>query len=154
VQQIPSDQGSDGVTPDTQRPARVMIADNNLDHVSTTAMLLTVEGYEVRGLPSGKAVLEVFESFRPDVVILDVDMPHVSGYDVARALRANRKGCEVLLIAATGHDSQTDKLLSKLAGFDYHLGKPVDPNTLTALIRDYLAGNRPVRVHVIPDFPR
>jgi DNA-binding response OmpR family regulator len=131
--------------------ARVMIADDNLDHVTTTAMLLHSEGYDVCGLPSGTTLLEQFIAFRPQVVILDIGMPVLTGYDVARALRANSQGAEVLLIALTGYDSQTDRWLSKLAGFDYHLLKPVDPNALTAMIRDYLAGNRPVRIHVIPD---
>jgi len=57
----------------------------------------------------------------------------------------------VLLIALTGFEGQTDRMLSKMAGFDYHLVKPADPNALLAVIRDYLAGNRPVRIHVIPD---
>jgi DNA-binding response OmpR family regulator len=129
---------------------RVMIADDNLDHVATTSRLLQTEGYAVLGLASGTSLLEQFEAFQPQIVILDIGMPHLTGYEVARALRAHRKGSEVLLIALTGHDTQTDRMLSKLAGFDYHLAKPVDPNMLTAVIRDYLAGHRPVRVHVIP----
>jgi CheY-like chemotaxis protein len=130
---------------------RVMIADDNLDHVATTAMLLTTEGYDVRGLPSGTALLAQFEAFRPRVVIADIGMPGITGYDVARSLRASNRGAEVLLIALSGYNTQTDKYLAALAGFDYHVGKPADPNMLTALIRDYLAGNRPVRIHVFPD---
>jgi DNA-binding response OmpR family regulator len=131
--------------------ARVMIADDNLDHVATTTLLLKTEGYEVRGVSSGAQLLEQFTAFRPDVVILDIGMPGLTGYDVARALRGDRKGAEVLLIALTGYDTQTDRFLSRLAGFDYHLVKPADPGAVSALIRGYLAGNRPVRVHVIPE---
>jgi CheY-like chemotaxis protein len=136
--------------------ARVMIADDNLDHVVTTAMLLETEGYAVRALPSGITLLEQVAAFRPDVVILDIGMPVLTGYDVARALRKNSSSADALLIAMTSYNTQTDKFLSKLAGFDYHLAKPVDPTSLSAIIRDYLAGNRPVRVHVIPehDIPR
>ena len=92
----------------------------------------------------------------PDVVILDIGMPVLTGYDVARALRKSSASADVLLIAVTSYNTQTDKFLSKLAGFDYHLAKPVDPNSLSATIRDYLAGNRPVRIRVIPehDIPR
>jgi len=133
------------------RTVRVMIADDNLDHVAVTAMLLQAEGYDVRGLGSGGKLLEQFEVFGPSVVILDIGMPGLSGYDVARALRANALGYEVLLIALTGFEGQTDRMLSKMAGFDYHLVKPADPNALLAVIRDYLAGNRPVRIHVIHD---
>lgn len=134
--------------------ARVMIADDNLNHVTTTAMLLETEGYAVRALPSGITLLEQVAAFRPDVVILDIGMPVLTGYDVARALRKTSGSADVLLIAVTSYNTQTDKFLSKLAGFDYHLAKPVDPNSLSATIRDYLAGNRPVRIRVIPDIPR
>ena len=131
-----------------------MIADDNLDHVAMTAMLLQTEGHEVCGVASGEAALEKFEAFAPDVVIVDIGMPHMSGYDTARALRAHRTGSQVLLIALTAYDSHSERLLSKLAGFDYHLAKPADPATLTAIVRDYVASKRPTRIHVIPDMPR
>jgi DNA-binding response OmpR family regulator len=121
-----------------------MIADDNLDHVDATAALLQTEGYDVRGLPSGTTLLEQFAAFRPHVVILDIGMPVLNGYDVACSLRATSKGSVILLIALTGYDTQNDRGLSKRSGFDHHLAKPVDPNTLTAIIRDYLAGNPPV----------
>lgn len=130
---------------------RVMIADDNLNHVTTTALLLGAEGYDVRGLPSGITLLEQFEAFRPHVVILDIEMPALTGYDVARALRKNAKATDVLLIAVTAHNTQTDRFLSRLAGFDYHLAKPLDPNAVVALVRDYLSGKRPPSVHVIQD---
>jgi DNA-binding response OmpR family regulator len=120
-----------------------MIADDNPDHVAMTALLLKTEGYDVRGVPSGTTLLEQFTAFRPHVVILDIGMPDQTGYDVARSLRASSKGAVVLLIAITGHDTQADRWLSRRSGFDHHLAKPADPNTLTAIIRDYLAGNRP-----------
>jgi two-component system CheB/CheR fusion protein len=123
---------------------RVMIADDNQDHVDMTALLLHTEGYDVRGLPSGVTLLEQFTAFRPHVVILDIGMPVLTGYDVAQSLRASSDGAVVLLIALTGYDTQADRWLSRRSGFDHHLAKPVDPNTLTAIIRDYLAGNRPV----------
>ena len=131
--------------------ARVMIADDNEDQVSTLATLLHTEGYAVRGSPSGTELLAQVTTFRPQVVILDIGMPDMTGYDVARALRTNSKSSDVLLIALTCYNTQTDRLVSKLAGFDYHIAKPVDPNNLSAIIRDYLAGNRPARIHVIPD---
>ena len=130
---------------------RVMLADDNLEHATTTAMLLRTAGYDVCALPSGTLLLEQFPAFDPDVVILDLAMPQLSGYDVARALRADKRGAEVLLIALTCYNNQTDRLMTKEAGFDHHLAKPVDTYTLTALIRDYLAGNRPVRVPVITE---
>jgi two-component system OmpR family response regulator len=133
---------------------RVMIADDNLDHVALMCALLKMEGYDVCGLPSGDAVLAQFEVFAPDVVILDIAMPNMSGYDTARALRAHRTGSQVLLVALTGHHSHSERLMAKIAGFDHHMSKASDPNGLMALIRDYLAGERPVRIHVIPDIPR
>ena len=134
--------------PTSGEAARVMIADDNFDHVATTALLLESQGYVVRGLPSGGALLAQFEAFRPHVVILDIGMPGLTGYDVARALRASAMGSEVLLMALTAYDGQTDRMLSQLAGFDYHLVKPADPNSMLAIVRDYVAGNRPMRVHV------
>ena len=128
---------------------RVMIADDNLNNVTTMALLLGTEGYDVRGLPSGITLLEQFETFRPQVVILDIGMPALTGYDVARALRKNVKAMDVLLIAVTAHNTQTDRFLSRMAGFDYHLAKPLDPNAVVALIRDYLSGKRPPRAHVV-----
>ena len=146
---------AEAVSPAPPEPTvRVMIADDNLNHVTTTALLLGTEGYDVRGLPSGITLLEQFEAFRPHVVILDIGMPALNGYDVARALRANAKAKDVLLIAVTAYNTQTDRFLSMLAGFDYHLAKPVDPNAIVGLIRDYLAGKRPPRVHVIQDRDR
>jgi DNA-binding response OmpR family regulator len=138
-------------SPTSGEVTRVMIADDNLDHIVTTSLLLETQGYVVRGLPSGGALLAQFEMFRPHVVIVDIGLPGLTGYDVARALRANGMGAEVLLIALTGYDTQTDRMLSQLAGFDYHLVKPADPNSLLAIVRDYIAGNRPVRIHVFPE---
>ena len=135
----------------TQPAVRVMIADDNLAHVTTAALLLQTEGYDVRGLPSGITLLEQFEAFRPQVVILDIGMPALTGYDVARALRKNAKATDVLLIALTAYNTQTDRFLCLLAGFDYHLAKPVDPNAIVALVRDHMSGRRPPRVHVIQD---
>jgi CheY-like chemotaxis protein len=118
---------------------RVLIADDNPDDVTTTALLLHLEGYSVRGLTSGKALVEQFGTFRPDVVILDLSMPGISGYDAARALRDARQWRDFLVIAVTGFATLTDQFLSRMAGFDHHLAKPADPNALIALIRDYLS---------------
>lgn len=118
---------------------RILIADDNPDDVTLTAVLLHTEGYSVRGFANGKALLEEFGRFHPDVVILDLSMPGVTGYDVARALRDARKWRDFLVIALTGFTSLTDQFLSRMAGFDYHLAKPADPNVLVELIRDFLA---------------
>jgi len=121
-------------------PARILMADDNLDHVATTAMLLHTEGFTVRGFGSGKALLDQFGQYRPDVVILDLGMPGMTAYDVARAMRDAKRWREFLLIALTGYGTMTDQFLTRMAGFDYHLTKPVDPHALTALIRDYVSG--------------
>jgi len=119
--------------------ARILIADDNPDDVTATALLLHTEGYAVKGFSSGKALLAQFGQFRPDVVILDLSMPDVTGFDVARALRDARRWKDFLVIALTGHATLTDQFLSRMAGFDHHLAKPVRPETLVSLIRDYLA---------------
>ena len=140
---------AEAVRPLPHEPVRVMIADDNLNHVTTTALLLETEGYDVRGLPSGITLLEQFDAFQPHVVILDIGMPALNGYDVARALRKHAKASSVLLIALTAYSTQTDRFLSLLAGFDHHLAKPADPNVVVALIRNFLSEGRPARVHVV-----
>jgi CheY-like chemotaxis protein len=121
---------------------RILIADDNPDAVIATSLLLQTEGHTVKGCSGGKALLDQFGEFRPDVVILDLSMPGVTGFDAARTLRDARKWRNFLLIALTGYTTLTDQFLSRMAGFDYHLAKPAGPSALLGLIRDYLQQGR------------
>jgi CheY-like chemotaxis protein len=113
---------------------RVVVADDNEDGVRLSADLLQMWGHEVRSARCGREALELSESFRPQVLLLDIGMPDQSGYDVARAVRRAEWGKPVLLVALTGWGRPEDKQLARQAGFDHHLTKPVDPDELGRLL--------------------
>ncbi|HEX8756177.1 MAG TPA: ATP-binding protein [Steroidobacteraceae bacterium] len=114
---------------------RVLIADDNHDAADSMAMLVSMDGYEVRAVYDGRAALTAAETLRPDVALLDIGMPELDGYAVARAIRGQRGGVNTCLIALTGWGSQDDKRHALEAGFDTHLTKPVDPDQLRNLLR-------------------
>jgi CheY-like chemotaxis protein len=130
---------------------RVLVADDDKDAVASLMLLLQDEGHEVRGVYSGPAVLDRVRDFGPDVVLLDIGMPHVSGYEVARTLRERYASARPLLIAITGHSKPSDRTLAQLAGFDHHFAKPYDPNALLALLRASGAVTRSPAAPETPD---
>jgi signal transduction histidine kinase len=111
---------------------RVLVVDDNPDSVDSLALLLTLRGHTVASARSGEAAIETAESFRPDLVLLDIGMPGMSGHDVARTIRAKPWGREVILIALTGWGTDEDRQHSRAAGFDHHLVKPLEPSDLDA----------------------
>ena len=112
---------------------RVLVADDNRDAADTLCRILALYGYEVRSAYDGGAALEVCESFRPHVAVLDIGMPVRNGYEVARELRA-RRGAGLRLIALTGWGAEGDVQRAREAGFDHHLTKPADPGVLSRMI--------------------
>jgi two-component system CheB/CheR fusion protein len=96
--------------------------------------LLALAGFEVAGAASGLEALEKAPAFGPNAVLLDVGLPDLSGYEVARRLRQNPKFASTLLIALTGYDTPEARALSAAAGFDHHLSKPVDFDELATLL--------------------
>ncbi len=119
--------------PGARSGLRVVVADDNRDAADTLCRILTLYGYEARPAYDGGSAVEVCESFRPEVAVLDIGMPGQSGYDVARRLRA-RRGKDLKLIALTGWGAEADVQRAREAGFDHHLTKPVDPARLSELI--------------------
>jgi PAS domain S-box-containing protein len=113
---------------------RVLVADDNRDAADTLGLLLELYGHEVRVAHSGNAALEVAQTFHPDVALLDIGMPDLDGYEVARNLRVENAYPDIVLIALTGYGQDGDKARARAAGFDHHLTKPVDPSKLEALI--------------------
>jgi PAS domain S-box-containing protein len=105
-------------------PFRILIADDNLDSASTLAAGLGHAGHDVRTVPDGVAVLDHVNVFKPQVVILDIGLPGLNGYDVARRLRKSY-GQSLMLIAVTGWGQEEDKRQAREAGFDHHLTKPI-----------------------------
>lgn len=113
---------------------KVLVADDNQDAAESLAMLLRLAGHEVRVATSGRAALALASAFRPDTALLDIGMPELNGYEVARALRAAPWGEAMMLIALTGWGQDDDKRQARAAGFDHHLTKPVGFEHLEALI--------------------
>lgn len=113
---------------------RVLVVDDEPDAVLALTLLLRQCGHQVRSAYRGADALEAARVFMPEAVLLDIGMPGLSGYDVARALRARYgKSCP-LLIAVTVHRNDTDKLRAREAGFDHHLAKPYAPEDLLRLL--------------------
>jgi PAS domain S-box-containing protein len=113
---------------------RILVVDDNVDAAESLAMLLRMEGQDVRVAHDGPAALAAVEADPPDLVFLDIGMPVMNGYDVARRLR-QRPGLEKLvLVAMTGWGQEEDRRRSQEAGFDHHLVKPVEPDALHRLL--------------------
>jgi signal transduction histidine kinase/GAF domain-containing protein len=113
---------------------RILLADDNRDAAESLAIILRLEGHEVDLAHDGQAALRAFADHRPDVALLDIGMPKTNGLDVARQIRATPAGKDVLLIAITGWAQDADKEQSRAAGFDHHLTKPIEPDTLIGLL--------------------
>jgi CheY-like chemotaxis protein len=128
-------------TPDAQPeqaaaavPRTVLLADDNRDAIDTMAELLRMEGHVVHTAHEGLSALETALRMRPDVIVLDIGMPGLNGYEVARRIRAEPWGASSLLVAATGWGQEDDRRKASAAGFDRHLTKPFDPLQLSELI--------------------
>ena len=117
-----------------KRRLRILVADDERDSVSMLAFILQDEGHEVREVYRGAEVLRLAREFNPDAVLLDIGMPGMSGYDVARELRQEYGEKKPLLIAVTGWKQSSDRILAKLAGFDHHLAKPFQSDALLKLL--------------------
>lgn len=129
---------TDGEAP--RGPARsILIADDNQDAAEALGMLLQISNHDVHVAGDGAAALELAERVRPDVAVLDIGMPGLTGYEVAQQIRAKAWGRQMILIAVTGWGQRSDKEKAHLAGFDHHLTKPMDPTELEQLI----AASRP-----------
>jgi CheY-like chemotaxis protein len=125
------------VSPDISAPRqrRILVADDNQDAGETMAMLLRLDGHEVHVATDGLEAVEMFGRVQPDVVILDIGMPRLSGHEVARRVREQCGGREVTLIAVTGWGQKADKDRAAASGFDHHFTKPVEPTVLSALLQ-------------------
>jgi signal transduction histidine kinase len=109
---------------------RVLIVDDNVDAATSLSYVLALAGYDTAVAHDGKLALEVAETLRPAIVLLDIGLPHMSGHEVARRLRAAPWGRDLRLIAVTGWGRESDRAKSLEAGFDAHLTKPIDPEML------------------------
>ena len=118
---------------------RILVVDDNEDSAESMSMLLQCEGHAVDTAYSGERAIELAGALSPDVVLLDIGMPGMLGYEVARRLRALQTPSRALLVAITGYGRETDVAKAREAGFDHHLVKPVDFERLRALLASRLA---------------
>jgi CheY-like chemotaxis protein len=127
-------------TPDADEGERqrILVVDDNRDAADTLAMLLEFLRYEVRTAYDGRQAVDLAASFKPQLVILDINMPVMDGYEAARILRGKSNSPRMVLVALTAVTSQDAQARAREAGFDLHLAKPVDGGELTGLIERML----------------
>jgi CheY-like chemotaxis protein len=113
-------------TAPTQRCLRVLVVDDNVDTVESLGMLMQLEGHAVRTAHSGPGAMAAAGDYRPDVVLLDIGLPGLDGFEVAKRIRKDPLRQGVVLVALTGYGQEADRQRSHEAGFDHHLVKPVD----------------------------
>ena len=133
-------------TPDATEPAvtprRILVVDDNVDAARMLATYLEMDKHVVRRAASGKEALEVLKDFKPEIALLDIGLPGISGLELARLMPADESLRGVLLVAVTGWGQEEDRRRSREAGFDHHLTKPTDAEDLAAVID---AAGRPTK---------
>ena len=122
-----------------QGGCKIVVADDNRDAAAVLSKILAAAGHEVFTAYSGTEALELCERERPQVVVLDIGMPDLTGYEVAEHIRAEPWGRDVLLLAITGWGHEADKARARSSGFDNHLTKPTEPEDVERLIEQFLA---------------
>ena len=137
TRQVPFSQGDGMSTSNTAKPAaqRILIVDDNVDAATSLGLLLKLTGHETQVGHSGPAALELVASFGPDAIFLDIGLPGMNGYEVARTIRSMARIRQPYLIALTGWGSDEDKRLAKEVGFDQHLTKPIDAGAVNDVLR-------------------
>jgi len=113
-------------TPAGKTTRRILIVDDNHDSADAVALILQLDGHDVKAVYSGVDALDLVEQFKPHAVLLDIGMPQLNGYQVAQRLRTQQWGRDVLLIAQTGWGQAEDIRQCKEAGFNHHVTKPID----------------------------
>ncbi len=113
---------------------KVLVVDDNLDAARTLALMVKMFDNEVRIAHDGEEAMLIAAAFLPEVILMDIGMPKVNGYDAARSMRQQKWGQNITLVALTGWGQEEDKKRAMEAGFDHHLVKPADPAELRRLL--------------------
>ena len=113
---------------------RILVVDDNEDSATSLALILGMKGHETRTANDGRQAVDVADAFRPHVVLLDIGMPRLNGYETARLMRQKEWGRQALLVALTGWGQESDRIRSSDAGFDAHLTKPVEVAAIQRLL--------------------
>ena len=127
--------GREGM-PREKAPGRILVVDDLAASAETLMTLLEMEGFEVMVANEGTSALQIAEQFRPDVVLLDIGLPGMNGFEVAHRLRMQPASRDALLIALTGYGEAESRSRSAKAGFDFHMVKPADVNLLLSMLAD------------------
>jgi CheY-like chemotaxis protein len=136
---LASARGEPQAAPTTDAPVRsprrrILIVDDNHDGAESLAMMLELDGHQTHTAHDGLQALEAVERLRPDVVLLDIGLPKINGFEVCRRIRSEPWGKALTLVALTGWGQEEDRRRSKEAGFDEHLVKPVDVKSLVRVL--------------------
>jgi CheY-like chemotaxis protein/anti-sigma regulatory factor (Ser/Thr protein kinase) len=126
--------------PDAMVQRRILLVDDNRDSADSLAMLLKVMGHEVRIAHDGLEAVEGAETFQPHVILLDIGLPRLNGYEAARRIREQQRHKDLTLVALTGFGQDEDRRRAEEAGFDAHMVKPVDFAALAKLLAASSAG--------------
>jgi PAS domain S-box-containing protein len=124
----------------TERPLQLLVVDDNVDAAESLAMFLRMQGHEVYVAYDGGAAFEAAQLQAPDVVLLDIGLPVLTGYEVAEQLKQREGTPKSIVVALTGYGREVDRERARVAGFDYYLVKPVDPAKLLRLLAKIAAG--------------
>jgi CheY-like chemotaxis protein len=131
------------MAPEEERPThygartkRVLIADDNRDWADGLAVLLEEQGYVVRTTYDGREAIEAARTFQPDIVVLDIRMPRLTGYEAARVFNRHPQSTRPILIAITAWAGESGKLRAEMSGFDYYLAKPAEPAEILELLKN------------------
>jgi CheY-like chemotaxis protein len=130
------DLDADEATHFAARAKRVLIADDNRDWADGLAVLLEEEGYTVQTSYDGREAIEAARTFQPDIVVLDIRMPRLTGYEAARVFRRHPRSTRPVLIAITAWAGESGRLRAEMSGFDLYLPKPAEPTELLALLKN------------------
>jgi CheY-like chemotaxis protein len=130
----PEGQAENGDAGGPRPKCRVLVADDNVDSAKSLTLLLSAMGHGVQTAYDGLGAVELAEGFRPDVILLDIGMPNMNGYEAARQIRRRPWGGGAVLVALTGWGQEEDKRQAAEAGFDHHFTKPVDLAALERLL--------------------
>ncbi|MFM0334811.1 hybrid sensor histidine kinase/response regulator [Paraburkholderia strydomiana] len=118
----------------TSKPARLLVVDDNRDALEALGLLLELEGYEVATCDNGADAVKLMSEHQPDIALVDVGMPVLDGFEVARLVRSDTRLNDVMLVALTGYAAESDKSRALAAGFDYHLTKPLSLDKLQLIL--------------------
>lgn len=116
-------------------PCRVLVVDDEEDTARTFAAVLEMQGHEARALTEPKEVLRVLEEYRPDLVFMDIGMPELDGWQLARMIRERYPPERLRLVAVTAYGAASDFIQSRKAGFDAHVVKPANAEAIKAILR-------------------